>query len=154
MEAYLRGNNVCVLGPAGSGKSRLLSRMISHARKHAMGDEEVVVLAQTNAQAVAIGGVTISSFFGLPVLGLGMLWTKGTLLGHLRRCVHVQKRLRACEKLFLDEVAVLPAGLTDGILAMLTDTARGDGTLRCEMLQGRQVVSKFWSACRLLCKLH
>lgn len=61
----LRGDNVMLTGPAGSGKSYLLTKFINKARRH---KKKVVVTATTGLAAAHLGGQTIHSWSGI---GLG-----------------------------------------------------------------------------------
>lgn len=65
LEVMMTGRNIMLTGPAGSGKSYLLTKFINKARRHR---KKVVVTATTGLAAAHLGGQTIHSWSGI---GLG-----------------------------------------------------------------------------------
>jgi len=62
LQIMLRGDNVMLTGPAGSGKSYLLSKFVNKARRQR---KKVVVTATTGLAAAHLGGQTIHSWSGM-----------------------------------------------------------------------------------------
>jgi len=65
LEVMMSGANIMLTGPAGSGKSYLLTKFMHKARRHR---KKVVVTATTGLAAAHLGGQTIHSWSGI---GLG-----------------------------------------------------------------------------------
>jgi hypothetical protein len=105
-----RGENVFFTGSAGTGKSLLISVLITHLRKR-WGDEAVAVTASTGAAAVNIGGTTLHTFAGI---GLGNK-PVGMLAEAAKRNEQVRRRWQHCKYLIVDEISMIPPDLLDKI---------------------------------------
>lgn len=96
-------NNVFVTGRAGTGKSTLLSYLVTNTEK------SFAVCAPTGVAALNVSGVTIHSLFTFPF----------GLLGEVDISRHLNKRtrdvLRAIDMLVIDEVSMVNADLMDAI---------------------------------------
>ncbi|GAB5358514.1 hypothetical protein AAMO2058_000464800 [Amorphochlora amoebiformis] len=108
MRAVLDGTSVFFTGPAGSGKSYLLDRIIAH-----LPPEGMYVTASTGRAAVQIGGTTLHSFAGI---GLGL--RPDTILHDLLRMARrpdPYRRWRSARVLIIDEVSILDAATFDAL---------------------------------------
>src|SRR5947209_8388160 len=91
-------HSLFITGRAGTGKSTLLRYALKNVRKN------FVVVAPTGIAAMNVGGVTIHSFFGLPLRPMMRddaeipLYPKG----HPK-----QKLIEAMDTLFIDEVSMV-----------------------------------------------
>lgn len=108
VHTVLKGHNVFLTGPPGSGKSFVLQRIIQLLKTH-RSSKAVAVCASTGVAAVHVNGCTFHSFLGC---GLGGLkdWEKVKFQKSKRE---VRKRLRQTEILILDEVSMLSGDFLD-----------------------------------------
>ena len=98
MEIMLAGHNVMLTGPAGSGKSYLLSKFIEQAKKKR---RKVVTTATTGLAAAHLGGQTIHSWSGM---GLGKELHKD----YIYTMSEVRKNgIRKTKILIIDEVSMM-----------------------------------------------
>ena len=112
-------------GKAGTGKTTFLKNVINNAKK------KTVIVAPTGVAAVNAGGVTVHSFFQLPlgyflpVRRKGFSLTGGigldldTLLAKLRMNAEKKKLMRELELLVVDEVSMLRADILDAMDGIL-----------------------------------
>lgn len=118
VESAQAGLNVVVLGPAGHGKSAALLEIIQTL--NAMhGQEEVRIVAMTNENALAMGGVTLHSFLGIPVLENGRQWTTAKILESIKRKPVVQAKLRSTKSIVADELPSWSASMFECLLMAL-----------------------------------
>lgn len=108
--------SVFLTGKAGTGKTTFLNKLVEKTRK------KHVVVAPTGIAAINAGGVTIHSFFGLPLRPFlptterldGNLGNNiSDLMAHFRYRKDKQKLLRELELLIIDEVSMLRADILD-----------------------------------------
>ena len=116
VEAVLSGHSVFFTGPAGSGKSHVLStivRLLEDERyaikNHSGKPRKIAITATTGIAACNIGGITINSFAGV-----------GTAEGSVpEMCARVmgneysKKRWRDHDILVIDEVSMMPGQFLD-----------------------------------------
>ena len=116
VEAVLSGHSVFFTGPAGSGKSHVLStivRLLEDERyaikNHSGKPRKIAITATTGIAACNVGGITINSFAGV-----------GTAEGSVpEMCARVmgneysKKRWRDHDILVIDEVSMMPGQFLD-----------------------------------------
>jgi ATP-dependent DNA helicase PIF1 len=113
--AATSGRNICLTGPAGTGKSFLLDQL----RDHFKGGLDVT--ASTGIAALNVGGATIHSWAGL---GLGedpVPYIVSQIVQRRKVC----QRLRDCRRLAIDEVSMLSDRLL-GTLSEVLSAVRDD----------------------------
>lgn len=109
-DAVCSGKNVCITGPAGTGKSTLLNAL----REAFKGGLDVT--ASTGIAALNVSGITIHSWAGL---GLGedpINYIVGQILQRRR----VVNRIRQCRRLAIDEISMLSAPLLTKLSEVLS----------------------------------
>ena len=99
-------DNLYITGPAGTGKSLVLSSLVVKTNKR------VVVLAPTGVAALHVGGQTIHSFFKLPPAELFSP-------GYVQLDEITKLKLRQLEMLVIDEVSMVRADLMEMVNAKL-----------------------------------
>lgn len=118
--------NIFLTGKAGTGKTTLLKYIRKHCPK------QMAVVAPTGVAAINAGGVTIHSFFQLP-LSPFIPETKGTgfsdsneqtinrhsLLSRLRLTDEKRKVLRQLELLIMDEISMVRCDILDAVDTIL-----------------------------------
>jgi Cdc6-like AAA superfamily ATPase len=68
IEAAKKGVNIFITGPAGTGKSVVLSHIMHHLKtKYRSNPSKYVAVAPTGPTAISVGGQTIHSFAGCGV---------------------------------------------------------------------------------------
>lgn len=120
-EAFTARKNICITGPAGSGKSFLIRQMVADCEER---DVKYGVTAMTGAAAVLLGfgAKTIHSWAGI---GLGTKSVEELVAG-IRRAPPLAMRWRNTRVLIIDEVSMLTAELfskLDKIGRILRNTA-------------------------------
>ena len=109
-EQYVSRKNLCITGPAGSGKSFLIRRFISE------GNEGVAITATTGTAAVLLGkgAKTLHSWAGI---GLGKKHV-ADLVADIRRVTPLVLRWRQASTLIIDESSMLTAELFEKLEAI------------------------------------
>jgi hypothetical protein len=113
--------NIFLTGKAGTGKTTFLKFIRETCLK------QMAVVAPTGVAAINAGGVTIHSFFQLPLspflpsgnLGNGASVDKHELLGHLKYNSEKLKVLRQVELLVIDEISMVRCDTLDAIDVIL-----------------------------------
>jgi tetratricopeptide (TPR) repeat protein len=109
--SYTR-QSVFMTGKAGTGKSTFLRYIVENTKK------KTVVLAPTGIAAVNAGGVTLHSFFHLPLKPLlpdDPELTMRNLRQRLKHTGEQQKLIRELELIVIDEVSMVRADIIDFI---------------------------------------
>lgn len=106
MELFRSGANIALFGRAGCGKSEVMRRMVAEATAR-WGREGVAVSAFSGSAALAVGGLTLHSLFGMDTRPL----SRDGWLAQILARPHVCTRLTGLRVLFIDEVCTLPSSL-------------------------------------------
>jgi hypothetical protein len=126
--------NLFLTGRAGTGKTTFLRGIMETTTKKA------VVVAPTGVAAINAGGVTIHSFFQLPLgpfvpgrmnfrsMSSNPAYDKGFLLKHIRFNTNKRKLIEELEVLIIDEVSMVRADLLDAIDVVLKHFRNNHGT--------------------------
>ncbi|ULQ55685.1 helix-turn-helix domain-containing protein [Flavihumibacter rivuli] len=121
--------NLFLTGKAGTGKTTFLKHIKDKASK------KMAVVAPTGVAAINAGGVTIHSFFNLPLgsfipgpyLPVGsdqQFNNRQTLLRHMRFNQSRRELIRELELLVIDEVSMVRADLLDAMDAVLRNVRK------------------------------
>jgi hypothetical protein len=101
-------------GKAGTGKTTFLKKLKEQSRK------EMAIVAPTGVAAINAGGVTIHSFFQLPLTTfIPTEESKKDLIGKIRMTSTRRKVLDKLEMLVIDEISMVRADLLDEIDTVL-----------------------------------
>ena len=126
VEQILSGNSTFFTGPAGSGKSHVLSTLLK-ANAEGIGGKgggqprKIVVTATTGVAACNVGGITIHSFGGV---GAG----NGSMADIAKRVMgneYTKQRWRDVDVLVIDEVSMMAGSFLDK-LSFISSRARND----------------------------
>jgi len=126
VESILSGHSTFFTGPAGSGKSHVLSTLLKAnadgiGGKHNGQPRNIVVTATTGVAACNVGGITIHSFGGV---GAG----NGSMADMAKRVMgneYTKQRWREVDVLVIDEVSMMAASFLDK-LSFIASRARND----------------------------
>ena len=130
VESILSGHSTFFTGPAGSGKSHVLSTLLKAngdgiGGKNNRGQQQqprnIVVTATTGVAACNVGGITIHSFGGV---GAG----SGSMADMAKRVMgneYTKQRWREVDVLVIDEVSMMAGSFLDK-LSFIASRARND----------------------------
>lgn len=120
--------NIFLTGKAGTGKTTFLKYIIDNCPK------QIAVVAPTGVAAINAGGVTIHSFFQLPLQAYaatfaghdteGKIINRQELLSRMRINREKRKLLNQLELLIIDEVSMVSSDVMDAVDAVLRYTRR------------------------------
>ena len=110
LEAMLRGDNIFLTGPPGSGKSFVLKRFIDAATRRG---RKVAVTATTGIAATLLGGNTIHAWSGI---GIGESFS-GNRADRILANRTLRERLETADCLIIDEISMMNAPLLDKLNA-------------------------------------
>jgi len=108
-DAFCDKKNLVITGPAGTGKSFTINKMVDWATHH---NKRFGITASTGISAFLIGGRTIHSFLGI---GLANKSPEDTANYVKFRCKQIYKTLINLEILFIDEISMIDKDLLDYI---------------------------------------
>ena len=109
VESVLSGYSTFFTGPAGSGKSHILSTILRANIEGIIARKKIVVTATTGVAACNVGGITIHSFAGI---GVG----SGSYEEMAKRVMgneYTKQRWRECDILIIDEISMLGSSFLD-----------------------------------------
>lgn len=107
------GTNLFLTGKAGTGKTTFLRSLKEQSPKRMM------VVAPTGIAAINAGGVTIHSFFQLPLSPYIPNTTFRTDVQHYRFSKEKQRIIRTLDLLVIDEISMVRADLLDAVDSVL-----------------------------------
>lgn len=102
LDSFREGASIALLGRAGSGKREVLRRIVADATAR-WGPDAVAVAALSGSAALAIGGQTLHSLFGMDTRPLSRESWLRIILERRGVC----KRLNALRVRFVDEVCTV-----------------------------------------------
>lgn len=103
IDLAMEGHNVLMHGPAGTGKSITVKRLLQLYNKR---NTNYALMAYTGAAAVHIRGTTIHSFFR----GLGLMDGEvDILIKKAKRSRELVQKIKSVEVLLIDEISMVPA---------------------------------------------
>lgn len=129
-DAFKKGHSIVITGPAGCGKSYLISKMKEYCRDNMIN---VAVTALTGAAASLIGGVTIHGWAGI---GLAKGSAREIYQNMRRYRNQTVKRWYETKVLIIDEISMMDASLFNK-LHLLAQIIRNDNE---NFFGGMQVV--------------
>jgi len=106
-QAFLKGNNVFITGPAGTGKTYLINKIKEYCGKNSVN---VGITAMTGAAAYLIHGKTVHSWGGIG-LGNGSVSNIVKKICKTRR--HIRERWKSVRVLIIDEISMMDSDLFD-----------------------------------------
>jgi len=113
-DEFKTGKNIFLTGPAGTGKSVTLKKIIEHCEFSAL---KYGVTATTGTAAFLIGGKTLHSYLGL---GLAKESAEEIFKFVRYKLKHVADKIRALNVLIIDEISMLDKELLEKISAYLS----------------------------------
>lgn len=104
-ERFKLGDNLLILGSAGTGKSKLVKEFYKYINLE--GKKTMYLTSTTGISAYNLGGITINSFMGITT-GKESI---NTLLKRLRYKIGIKDRIRSTDILVIDEISMMSATL-------------------------------------------
>jgi ATP-dependent DNA helicase PIF1 len=109
-EKFKKGDSLLILGPGGTGKSKLIKEFFKYNKRHNQF-KTMYLTSTTGISAYNIGGITINSFMGI---GTGQESVE-ILLKRLRYKIHIKNRIRQTDILVIDEISMMSAAVFEKI---------------------------------------
>lgn len=134
------GANLFLTGKAGTGKTTFLKKLTKHSSKR------MIVLAPTGIAAINAGGVTIHSFFQLPLSPYipGTTFDRSDKNKYFRFSKMKRSIIRTLDLLIIDEISMVRADLLDAIdvvMRRFRDHSRPFGGVQLLMIGDVQQLS-------------
>lgn len=104
-ERFKLGDNLLILGSAGTGKSKLVKEFYKYINLE--GKKTMYLTSTTGISAYNLGGITINSFMGITT-GKESI---NVLLKRLRYKIGIKDRIRGTDILVIDEISMMSATL-------------------------------------------
>ena len=125
VESVLSGHSTFFTGPAGSGKSHVLSTLLK-ANEQGVGGKhgkprKIVVTATTGVAACNVGGITIHSFAGVGAGNSSLADMAKRVMGN----EYSRGRWREVDVLVIDEISMMAGKFLDN-LSFIASRARND----------------------------
>lgn len=128
MARLLNGENLFISGPAGSGKTHIIKRFISHIDAAYNGNFNVAVTASTGLAASLIEGRTIHSWSGLGIFD--GVFDVSMLRSDSKQKINLypvgRKVLQYVDVLIIDEISMLHAYYLDNLDTLLKHVRRNN----------------------------
>ena len=105
LRAALSGKNLCITGPAGTGKSHTVKLIKEHFEEKNM---VVALTSSSGKSAVNIGGKTLHSWSGIHICG-----TKESAIQNVLRFKSPQYNINTTHVLVIDEISMISALILD-----------------------------------------
>ena len=119
-DEFILKKNIFITGPAGTGKSVTLKKIIDHCKEKNI---TLGITATTGSAALLIGGKTIHSFLGIGIAKDSAL----NIFNYAKyRLSHIIKKLRLLKVLIIDEISMMNDELFDKISDYLKLVNRSD----------------------------
>jgi ATP-dependent DNA helicase PIF1 len=113
LDEFKTGKNIFLTGPAGTGKSVTLKKIIEHCELHGL---KYGVTATTGTASFLIGGKTLHSYLGL---GLAKESAEEIFKFVRYKLKHVADKIRTLNVLIIDEISMLDKELLEKISAYI-----------------------------------
>lgn len=111
---FKENKNLLILGPAGTGKSKLIKTMEDYTNSNSEIQKKIYLSSTTGISAYNIGGVTVHSLFGI---GTGDLEIT-QLVKKVSRKKAQRDRILNMDILIIDEISMLSASLFEKLNAI------------------------------------
>ena len=112
-DEFKTGKNVFITGPAGTGKSITLNKIIEYCKEN---NKKYGITSTTGSSALLIGGKTIHSYLGI---GTGNKTAHELFVEVRYKYKHTMTKIRELDILIIDEISMMNSELFDKISCFL-----------------------------------
>ena len=112
-DEFETGKNVFITGPAGTGKSITLNKIIEYSKEN---NKKYGITSTTGSSALLIGGKTIHSYLGI---GKGNRTAHELFVDVRYKYKHTMTKIRELDILIIDEISMMNSELFDKISCFL-----------------------------------